>query len=128
MSLSTTESEYIAAATAAKEAMWLRTLLSGIGYKCDKPTMMYVDNQSTIRLVRNPEFHKRTKHIDIKYHYIREKVENREIDVAFVPTGRQLADIFTKALPKNRLIELRTNRGVFVKRSDGGSVKTGRRI
>ncbi|XP_071575148.1 uncharacterized protein [Temnothorax nylanderi] len=128
VSMSTTESEYIAAATAAKEAVWLRTLLSGIGYNCDKPTKLYVDNQSAIRLVRNPEFHKRTKHIDIKYHYIREKVENREIDVVFVPTEAQLADMFTKALSRNRFIELCTNLGISVKRSDGGSVKAGRRI
>jgi hypothetical protein len=101
--MSTTESEYIAAATASKEAIWLRTLLNEIGHPCNKPTTLYVDNQCSIRLVRNPEFHKRTKHIDVKYHYIRERVENREIEVTFVPTEAQLADIFTKALPKNRL-------------------------
>lgn len=128
VSMSTTESEYIAAATAAKEAVWLRTLLNGVGCKCDKPTTLYVDNQSAIRLIRNPEFHKRTKHIDIKYHYVREKVENHEIEVVFVPTEAQLADVFTKALPRDRFIKLCNNLGVFIKRSNGGSVKTVRRI
>ena len=70
MTLSTTESEYVAAATAAKEVIWLRLLLSDLGCECKNATELYVDNQSAIRLVRNPEFHKRTKHIDIKYHFI----------------------------------------------------------
>lgn len=128
VSMSTTESEYIAASTATKEAVWLRALLSELGYLRDKPTKLYVDNQSAIRLIHNPEFHKRTKHIDVKFHYIREKVEDGEINVIFVPTEAQLADIFTKALPKSRFIELYTNLGLCIKRSDGGSVETGHHI
>lgn len=128
VSLSTTESEYVAAATASKEAVWLRILLTDIGYHCDESTVLYIDNQSAIRLVLNPEFHKRTKHIDVKYHYIREKVENREIRVAFVPTEAQLADVFTKALPRNRFFDLCTSLGMCAKRSDGGSVEVCRRI
>lgn len=128
VSLSTTESEYIAAATASREAVWLRTLLTGMGHRCDEPTILYIDNQSTIRLVRNPEFHKRTKHIDVKYHYIREKVENPEISVAFVPTETQLADIFTKALPRNRFRDLCASLGMSAKRSDGGNVEVSRLI
>lgn len=127
VSLSTTEAEYIAAATAAREAVWIRTLLNGIGQRRENPTTLFVDNQSAIHLVRNSEFHKRTKHVDIKYHYIREKVENREIDVIFIPAERQLADMFTKALLKNRFVELYSNLGLRIKHSDGGSVKECRR-
>lgn len=70
VSMSTTESEYIAASCAAREAVWLRSLLGGVGHQCMEPTELHVDNQSTIRLVKNPQYHKRTKHIDVRYHYI----------------------------------------------------------
>ena len=89
---------------------------------------MYVDNQSAIRLVRNPEFHKRTKHIDIRYHYVREKSESNEIEVIYVPTEAQLADIFTKALPRNRFVKLCTDLGIVIKRLNGGSVEAVRCI
>lgn len=102
VTLSTTEAEYVASASAAKEAIWLRKLLSDIGCQCFRATELYIDNQSTIRLIRNPEFHKRTKHIDIRFHFIREKVESNELTVLFVSSNFQLADIFTKALPKDR--------------------------
>lgn len=102
VTLSTTESEYVAAAAAAREAIWLRKLLCGMGYERKNETVIYIDNQSAIRLVRNAEFHKRTKHIDIKYHYIREKAHDKEIVVHYVPSGLQEADIFSKALPRER--------------------------
>lgn len=98
--MSTTESEYIAAASAAKEAVWLRNLLNDIGCRCEKAIILYIDNQSAIRLIKNPEFHKRTKHIDIRHHFIREKVEQGDIEVKYVPTNYQRADILTKALPR----------------------------
>lgn len=101
VSMSTAESEYIAAASAAKEAVWLRNLLDDIGYRCGKPTILYVDNQSTIRLIKNSEFHKRTKHIDIRHHFIREKVEQGDIEVKYVPTNYQRADILTKHFPES---------------------------
>lgn len=104
--LSTTEAEYVAAATATKEAMWLRKLLNDISHSCEKETTIYVDNQSAIRLVKNPEFHKRTKHIDIRYHYIREKYENKDIVVKYIPTELQRADILTKTLPRDRFRKL----------------------
>lgn len=113
VTLSTTESEYVAAAAAAKEVCWLRKLLSGIGYRCDKRTVLYVDNQSAIKLVKNPQFHKRTKHIDIRYHFIREKHESGELEVKYVPSESQLADIYTKALPRDRFLYLRDSLGII---------------
>lgn len=89
--------------TATKEAVWLRKLLSDLGFLPNGATVLHVDNQSTIRLIKNPEFHKRTKHIDIKFHYIREVVENGDITVQYVSTDLQSADMFTKAVPKNKL-------------------------
>lgn len=111
VTLSTTEAEYVAVASAAKEAIWLRNLLNDLGYRQKNATVILIDNQSTIRLVKNPEFHKRTKHIDIKFHYIREKVESGDICVQYTPTDSQRADMFTKALPK-RFIDMRNNLGL----------------
>lgn len=59
-----------------------------------------MDNQSAIKLIRNPEFHKRSKHVDIRYHFLREKYMSKDIDLEFVPSKDQLADILTKILSK----------------------------
>lgn len=106
---STTEAEYIAACMATKEAIWLRRLLQSIGYTQADPTPLFGDNQSAIRLVKNPEYHKRTKHIDIQYHFMREKYEHREIDISYVSTDQQLADIMTKALSRDIFERLRSH-------------------
>lgn len=105
---STTEAEYIAACIATKEAVWLRRLLHSIGYPQKAPTPLFGDNQSAIRLVKNPEYHKRTKHIDIQYHYIREKFEAGEIDITYIHTTQQIADIMTKPLPRDKFELLRS--------------------
>ncbi|KMQ92933.1 integrase core domain protein [Lasius niger] len=107
VTLSTTEAEYIAASSAAKEAVWLRNLLDEVGYRCDSPTVLYVDNQSAIKIAKNPEFHERTKHIDVRYHHIRKMVENAAIQVLYVPSEMQKADILTKALSKESFRRLR---------------------
>ncbi|UYV73992.1 hypothetical protein LAZ67_11001747 [Cordylochernes scorpioides] len=102
VSLSTTKSEYIAASKATKEAIWLRHLLRELHQEQVKPTTIFCDNQSCIRLVHNPEYHKRTKHIDISYHFIRDHFQNHAIDLLYVCSNDQAADIFTKALPPER--------------------------
>lgn len=68
ITLSTTEAEYVAASITSREVVWLRRLLSEMECPCEGATTVYVDNQSSIRLVQNPEFHKRTKHIDVRFH------------------------------------------------------------
>lgn len=113
VSRSTTESEYIAASDAVQEVVWMRTFLREIGIQLNGPTPLYVDNQSTIRLVNNAEHHKRTKHIDIKYHYIRECEENGTTKVTYVESKNQLADMFTKPLPKQRFMENRSLLSIF---------------
>lgn len=100
VTLSTTESEYVAASATAREAIWLRKLLEEIRSRCNEPTVIWVDNQSAIKLAKNPEFHKRTKHIDVKVHYVREKVASHDIEVKYVPTKYQIGDIFPNALPR----------------------------
>lgn len=126
VTLSSTESEYVAASTAAKEAMWLRKLLHDIGYPCASETTLYIDNQSAIQLIKNPVYHKRIKHIDVRYHYIREKVENKDLAIEYIPSENQRADILTKALPKERFGKLCISMNLssmYVKRSNGGGVE-----
>ena len=99
ISLSSTESEYIASALATREAVYLRQFLIEIGFRPPGPIPLMVDNQSAIALARNPEFHARTKHIEVRHHYVREKIEDGVIDLQYCPTADQVADIFTKPLP-----------------------------
>lgn len=99
VALSTTEAEYIAACEAVKDIVWMNRFLNEISDRAEA-NHLYLDNQSTIKLIKNPEYHKRTKHIDVKYHFIREKFNDAEFQLYFVNTKEQLADILTKALPK----------------------------
>lgn len=104
----------------------MRKLLSDIGCPCEKGTTLFVDNQSAIQLVKNPVYHKRTKHIDIHYHFIQEKADSRDIIVEYVPSENQRADILTKALPRDRFRQLRdmlSMLSISTERSNGGSVK-----
>lgn len=117
-SLSTTEAEYIASCEAAKEAIWVTRLLTELRLKEVLPVPLYSDNQSAIRLAKNPEFHQRTKHIDIKYHFIREQVEKGVISLEFVGTENQLADLFTKPLEMVRFQDLRQRIGVVEMKSE----------
>jgi len=110
--LSTTEAEYVAACETTKEAMWLRYLLKQIGMLPNGPFPLLCDNQSAIRIVRNPEHHQRTKHIAVRYHFIREKQAAGDINVSYVNTRDQLADIFTKPLEPYRFVIIRKLIGV----------------
>ena len=120
VALSTTEAEYIALSLATQEAIWLRNLLSDIHLK-PTTTTMYEDNQGTIALSKNPTNHSRTKHIDIKYHFIRDMILKKQIDVIYCPTNDMVADIFTKGLPKVTFEHLRTKMGVLKIREDSHS-------
>lgn len=100
--LSTTEAEYVAACEGAKEAIWLHRLLSDITSVNSRCPTLYVDNASALKLAKNPEFHKRSKHIDVKFHFIREKCHEGKIRVQHVSSEHQLADMFTKPLSKTR--------------------------
>ena len=97
---SSAEAEYIALSFATQEAIWLRRLLFDFGYGTESSTTIFEDNQGAIQLTRNPKFHNRTKHIDICYHFVREKVASKEICVAYCPTQDMLADIMTKGLTR----------------------------
>ena len=97
VALSTTEAEFVAASEGAKELVWLTRLLSEIGKRDETPTL-FVDNASAIKLVKNPEFHKRSKHIAVRYYFVRELYQKGDIDLDFVRSEDQLKDMFSKAL------------------------------
>lgn len=104
---STTESEYIAGHLASQETTWMRTLLADLGARQNIPTTLHSDNQSAIKLVKNPVYHKRTKHIDLKYHVIRECDQKGIISITYVCTADQIADILTKPLPRDKFERMR---------------------
>ena len=84
--------------TATKEVIWCRDLLSPIGEIQSRPTVMYCDSQSTMRLALNPEFHANTKHIDIKFHYTRKEIIRQSIHLKYINIVKQRVDILTKAI------------------------------
>ena len=100
VALSTTEAEYIAAVEAGKELKWMRTLLGEFGYQFDNPSTLCIDNMSSIFVSKNPEHHGRMKHLDIKFHWLRENVERKIINPKHVGTNDQIADILTKPLSR----------------------------
>ena len=98
VALSSTESEYMAAGAAAQELMWLRELLREIGFEQHGSTSIYEDNRSCINLSENPMFHKRTKHILVRYHYIQDLVQKGFVKLIPLATTNMIADILTKPL------------------------------
>ena len=107
VALSSTEAEYIALAGAAQEAIWFLQVLREFKFAITAPVLIYEDNQSAIKLVENPVFHKKSKHVDIKYHFVRELVENRTLEIQYVSTVENVADIFTKPLSFKEFTTLR---------------------
>ena len=113
VALSSTEAEYIAGAHAAKELVWLRHLLGDIGMPDDNLTILRMDNQSAIAIAKNPQFHDQTKHIEVRYHYLRNKVEEEELELEYVPTGEQTAEALTKALNREKHNTFAKEMGVY---------------
>ena len=99
VALSTAEAEYMALSSATQEAIFLRQLLQELHCEQKFPTMIYKDNQSCIHISRNKVSNGRTKHIDIKYNFTRERIEKGEVQVQYLCTDEMLADILTKPLP-----------------------------
>ncbi|GJS02047.1 retrovirus-related pol polyprotein from transposon TNT 1-94 [Tanacetum coccineum] len=99
--MSTAEAEYVSLSACCAQVIWMRTQLLDYGYKYNR-IPMYCDSKSAIAISCNPVQHSKTKHIDIRYHFIKEHVEKGTVEIYFVGTEYQLADLFTKALPKER--------------------------
>eukprot|EP00253_Pinus_taeda_P029545 PITA_29545 len=107
VALSTTDAEYVAAIAAACQGVWMRRMLRSLGQEQGKATVIFCDNSSAIALSKNSVFHKRTKHIDTRFHYIRELVNNGEIILEHCRTQEQFADIVTKPLDQKSFEFLR---------------------
>lgn len=113
----------MAATEAAKQAIWLHELFGEVvGEKC-KRVVIKVDNKSAIALTRNPVFHGKSKHIHRRFHFIRECVENEQIEVEHVPGDKQRADILTKSLGRIKFKEMRSLIGVQDVGEDGVKLK-----
>jgi hypothetical protein len=112
VALSTAEAEYIALSVAIREVVWLRKLLTDLFDHEMDPTTDHCDNQSCVKLSENPVFHNRSKHIEIKYHYIRDMVQRKTIHMQYLPTHEQIADIFTKPLAKTKFEYFRERLGL----------------
>ena len=114
VALSTAEAEYMSLTLAAQEAIWLNRLLAELQFQKEpsKPALIYEDNQSAICMAKNPQFHGRSKHIAIKYHFIRDETKKGTIDVQYCRTDDMIADILTKGLYAERFEKLRDMAGV----------------
>ncbi|GAA0149902.1 transmembrane signal receptor [Lithospermum erythrorhizon] len=111
VSLSTAEAEYIAAGSACTQLLWMKQMLEEYGVNPGVMTL-YCDNKSAICISKNPVQHSRIKHIDIRHHFIRELVENKQVHLEHVVTEKQLVDIFTKGLDVNQFENLRLALGL----------------
>ena len=100
VALSSAEAEYMAASLDSCEAIWLHKMLFGLFGQALRPLVIHCDNQSCIKLMENLVFHDRSKHIEIKYHFIRDYVQKGTVKLEYISTNEQVADIFTKALPQ----------------------------
>jgi hypothetical protein len=112
VALSSVEAEYMVASLAACEALWLRKLLLGLFRQELEATVIHCDNQSCIKLSENPVFHDRSKHIDIRYHFIRDCVQRGAVRLDYIQTDEQIADIFTKALSRQKFMKFRDQMGL----------------
>jgi hypothetical protein len=107
VALSTCEAEYVAAATGACKGVWLRRLLEEITGGEEATPALKVDNQPAIVLAKNPVLHDKSKHIDMKFHFLRSCVDEGKIVIEFVDTSRQLTDILTKSFGRLRFSEMK---------------------
>lgn len=113
VALSSCEAEFMAATSAACQAVWLRELLAVVTGLEKQKVLILIDNKSAIALSKNPVFHGRSKHIHTHFHFIREHVENEQVEVEYVKGNEQVADPLTKALACIKFLEMRPLLGVY---------------
>jgi hypothetical protein len=113
---STAEVEYIAAGHCCAQLLWMRQTLRDYGYKLSKVPLL-CDNESAICMADNPVEHSHTKHIDIRYHFLRDHQQKGDIEIAYVSTHNQLADIFTKPLDEKTFSKLRNELNILDSRN-----------
>ena len=106
VALSSTEAEYVSAVSAGQEIIWLRNLLSELGFTPSAPSTLWVDNNSALCVAKNPEHHGRMKHLDLRFYWLRNEVEKGTIQIKYLPTDVMPADILTKALGRVKVEEM----------------------
>ena len=107
VALSSTEAEYVSAAYASQEAVWLRQLLTDLGISLPQATTIYEDNQGCIKLANTEKVNARTKHIDVRHHYLRDLVDRNMINLVYCESDSMIADALTKPIPRPKFEELR---------------------
>ncbi|KAH9706546.1 hypothetical protein KPL70_012251 [Citrus sinensis] len=120
VTLSTCEAEYVAATSSVCHAIWLINLLKELSLAQEEPTEICIDKKSAIALSKNPVFHDRSKHIDTRYHFIRECIARKEVQIKYVKSQDQAADIFTKPLKQEDFVRFRSLLGVTGSSLRGG--------
>lgn len=113
VALSSCEAEYIAAAFGASQAQWLQMLLHELKVKCESTMRLKVDNKSAIDLEKHPISHGRSKHIEIKYHFLRDQVAKEKLAIEHYNREDQLADILTKGLKARKFEDMRSKIGIL---------------
>jgi hypothetical protein len=116
VALSTAEVEYIVTGHCCAQLLWMRQTLRDYGCKSSRVPLL-CDNESAIRMADNPVEHSRTKHIDIRYHFLREHQQRGDIEIAYVSTKEQLANIFTKPLDEKTFNKLRNELNILDSRN-----------
>jgi hypothetical protein len=101
------EAEYMAASDVLREVMWITQLLEELDYKCERPSIIFIDNQAAKAMAENDVMKDKSKHIDIKYHFIREAVKEKRVEMKWVSTKQQLADILTKGVKEADFTRIR---------------------
>jgi hypothetical protein len=117
VSRSSTEAEYRSLAVTASELTWISSLLKELRFPMSQAPTLWCDNLGATFLASNPVYHARTKHIDLDYHFFREKIENKQLQVKFICSADQIGDFFTKSLGRTRFQLLRSKLHVFPKLS-----------
>jgi hypothetical protein len=112
VALSTAEAKYIVAGHCCAQLLWMRQTLRDYGFKLSKVPLL-CDNKSAIRMADNPVEHSRTKHIAFRYHFLRDHQQRGDIEIAYVSTKEQLADIFTKPLYEKTFTKLRNELNIL---------------
>ena len=112
VTLSTTEAEFVAATSCVCQAIWLKRILEQLHFKRREPIAIFCDNNSAIKLSKNPVLHGRSKHIDVKFHFLRDLTKAGTIELIYCRSEDQLADIFTKPLKLPSFLKLRELLGV----------------
>jgi hypothetical protein len=113
VALSTTEAEFVAAAASACQAVWMRRVLRNLSHDQEGSTSIMCDNSSTIKLSKNPVMHGRSKHIRVRFHFLRDLAKDGEVELVYCPTQEQVADLMTKALKLEAFQKLRKKMGMF---------------